>query len=85
MRIWSLFFNVAASKAQKKKIKGTINVSVSVLKPFADEIFLARDHEARRNSFYCRTIKEWNSLPSNVVNIEKNPLFQKALKLVYSN
>ena len=82
MRIWSLFFNVAASKAQKKKIKGKINISFSVLKPFADEIFFARDHEARRNSFYCRTIKEWNSLPSNVVNIEKNPLFQKALKLV---
>ena len=43
MRIWSLFFNVAASKAQKKIIKGTIiviNISFSVLKPFADEISL---------------------------------------------
>ena len=39
MRIWSLFFNVAASKAQKK-IKGTINISFSILKPFTDEIFL---------------------------------------------
>ena len=34
-----------------------------------------------RNSFYCRTIKEWNSLPSNVLDIEKNPLFQKAFRL----
>ena len=24
--------------------------------------------EAYRNSFYCRTIKEWNSLPSNVLS-----------------
>ena len=27
--------------------------------------------EAYRNSFYCRTIKEWNSLPNNVLDIEK--------------
>ena len=67
-------------KPRKKIIKGTINISFSVLKPFADE-----DHEACRNSFYCRTIKEWNSLPSNVVNIEENPLFQKALRLDQSN
>ena len=38
--------------------------------------------EAYRNSFYCRTIKEWNSLPNNVLDIEKTSLFQKALRLV---
>lgn len=37
--------------------------------------------EAYRNSFNCRTLKEWNSLPSNVLDIEKTQLFQKALRL----
>ena len=37
--------------------------------------------EAYRNSFFCRAIKEWNSLPSNVLDIEKTSLFQKALRL----
>lgn len=36
--------------------------------------------EAYRNSFYCRTIKEWNSLPSNVLDIVEAPLFKKALR-----
>jgi len=26
--------------------------------------------EAYRNSFYCRTIKEWNSLPNNVLDVD---------------
>ena len=37
--------------------------------------------KAYRKSFYCRTIKEWNLLPSNIVDMVKNLLFQKALIL----
>ena len=44
-------------------------------------IELTTKTDTYRNSFYCRTIKEWNSLPSNVLDIEKNPLFQKAFRL----
>ena len=30
--------------------------------------------EAYRNLFYGRTIKEWNSLPSKIIDIVKTPL-----------
>ena len=33
--------------------------------------------ETYKKSFYCRTIKEWNSLPSNSIDIVKTPLFSK--------
>ena len=42
-------------------------------------IELISNTEAYRNSFYCRTIKEWNSLPSNIIDIVKTPLFKQAL------
>ena len=42
-------------------------------------IELRPNTEAYRNSFYCRTIKEWNSFPSSVLDIVKSPLFKKAV------
>ena len=43
-------------------------------------IELRPETEAYRNYIYCRTIKEWNSLPSNVLGIEKkNHYFRKRL------
>ena len=35
--------------------------------------------EAYRNSFYCRTIKDYNSLPPNILNIECTRKFRLAL------
>lgn len=43
-------------------------------------IELRPNTEAYRNSFYCRTIKEWNSLPSNGLDIVKFPQFKEALR-----
>ena len=42
-------------------------------------IELKPDTEAYGNSFYCRTIKEWNSIPSNIIDMAKTPLFKQAL------
>ena len=37
-------------------------------------IELKPNTEAYRNLFYGRTIKEWNSLPSKIIDIVKTPL-----------
>ena len=34
--------------------------------------------EAYRNYIYCRTIKEWNSLPSNVLGIEEKTIISES-------
>lgn len=37
-------------------------------------IELKANTEGYRNLFYCRTIKEWNSLPSKIIDMVKTPL-----------
>jgi len=44
-------------------------------------IELTPNIESYRNSFYCRTIREWNALPNDVLDIEKSQLFKNALRL----
>ena len=39
-------------------------------------IELKPNTEAYRNSFYCRTIKEWNLLPNNIIDMVKTTLFK---------
>ena len=35
----------------------------------------------RQTKFNTRTIKEWNSLPRNIIDIIKIPLFKQALRV----
>ena len=44
-------------------------------------IEITPNSESYRNSFYCRTIREWNALPNNVLDVEKSHLFKNALRL----
>ena len=44
-------------------------------------IELKPNTEAYRNSFYCRIIREWNSLPSDIIDIVKTLLFKQALRV----
>ena len=47
-----------------------------------DKFFeLKPNTEAYRNSFYSRTIKEWNPMPSNIIDIVKTPLFKQGLRV----
>ena len=36
--------------------------------------------ETYRNSFYCRTIKDWNSLPSSILEIQISTTFRDAIR-----
>lgn len=36
--------------------------------------------ETYKNSFYCRTIKDWNSLPNSVLGIDKLINFKEAIR-----
>ena len=44
-------------------------------------IELQSNTEAYRNSFYCKTIRDWNSLPNNILDIDNSRKF----KLVFNN
>jgi len=44
-------------------------------------IELTPNTECYRNSFYCRTIREWNALPNDVLDVKKHQLFKNALRL----
>jgi len=39
------------------------------------------EKESYRNSFYCTTIREWNALPNDVLDVKKSQLFKNALRL----
>ena len=41
-------------------------------------IELQPNTESYKNSYFCRTIKDWNALPSEIVNIKSVDLFKKA-------
>ena len=40
--------------------------------------------ETYRNSYFCRTVKDWNALPSDLVNSKSVDLFKKALSEYFS-
>ena len=44
-------------------------------------IELQSNTEAYRNSFYCKTIRDWNSLPNNILDIDNSRKF----KLAFNN
>ena len=42
-------------------------------------IELLPNTETYKNSYFCRTIKDWNALPSEIVNIKSADQFKKVL------
>ena len=42
-------------------------------------IELLPNTETYENSYFCRTVKDWNSLPSEIVNIKCADQFKKVL------
>ena len=37
--------------------------------------------ETCKNSYFCRTFKNWNALPSEIVNIKSADRFKKVLSI----
>ena len=42
-------------------------------------IELLPNTETYKNSYFCRTVKDWNALPSEIVNIKSADRFKKVL------
>ena len=42
-------------------------------------IELLPNTETYKNSYFCRTVKDWNALPSKIVNIKSADRFKKVL------
>ena len=42
-------------------------------------IELLPNTETYENSYFCRTVKDWNALPSEIVNIKSADRFKKVL------
>ena len=41
-------------------------------------IELLPNTETHKNSYFCRTVKDWNALPSEIVNIKSADRFKKS-------
>ena len=48
-------------------------------------IELLPNTETYKNSYFCRTIKDWNALPSEIVNIKSADRFKEVLYEYFSH
>ena len=46
-------------------------------------IELLPNTETCKNSYFCRTVKDWNALPNKIFNIKSADRFKKVVLVVY--